>query len=455
MFSRNRRIASETARHAYMCVTLLGMALFAWMAAAGADIALLPNGDGGFDVVDTQNPGPYAASSGLPDDTTLAKAGGPTFNLYYADVEKDTGEGFDDPTEGAMRRARAVEVLEYISGILAISGRTCDVRFARSDMDGSSALNSGGAYFPVDAGFSNGYAFEHIWNNHDMSTTLDDMYITMDFGWPWYSGTGTPASDEYDLSSALIQIFSQGLGLTTLSKSDGASKLSVQVYTVWDSLLETGAGNLLWTGAPPAFQGIASDLTGYAQGVYFTGAKSTVFYEGKPPVYTPTAFDSKRSLGFWKATTGVVMRPTIATASVMREYDTMDRAALYDIGYTSIAMPPVFKEKPHGGWFTVGQPLAMNVRAIGTIGAVSYQWMKDGSQYPGATSASFTVDALTLGHTGRYTCMVTDTVASYESPAAAVRVVEASELPAMGIIGLCLVAAACVLAGALIILRRE
>jgi len=430
--------------------------LLALVPGAWAETVFLPVSDGAI-CVDTDNPGPYAASAMPPCDTAGAKAAGVTFNVYYTDVEQHTGIGFDDVNLGAQRRACVVEVLAYISGILRLPDRSCDVRFNRSFVDGTASYYEGGAYFSQVSGFANGYAFEHIWNNHDMSTQLDDIFITMDFGWPWHTGAGSPSAGQLDFRAALLQVLTQGLGLVTLSKSDGSSKLgTVMGYSVWDSLLETGQGNRLWLGSPPQFQGVAANLTGSAGGVFFAGAKTIEFNEGKPDVYTPAVFNSKKSLGFWNKTLGVAMKPALVPGESVREYGLIDRAALYDIGYTSIDMPLTFVLAPRGGWFSVGDSLTLSVRVVGAVGDVSYQWQKDGSDYPGATSAAFTIEHLTPGHEGVYTCIATDaSKASYTSPPAIVKVVPQGQLPAMGIIGLCLVAAACILAGALIILRRE
>ncbi|MCX5759476.1 MAG: hypothetical protein NTU83_13415 [Candidatus Hydrogenedentes bacterium] len=60
-----------------------------------------------------------------------------------------------------------------------------------------------------------------------------------------------------------------------------------------------------------------------------------------------------------------------------------------------------------------------------------------------------------LVYDGNYPCAATDDTGAYESPEVNVKILAPGQLPAMGIVGLCLVVVACVVAGALIILRRE
>ena len=102
-----------------------------------------------------------------------------------------------------------------------------------------------------------------------------------------------------------------------------------------------------------------------------------------------------------------------------------------------------------------GQPLALHVATIDLTTPLTYVWKKDGVVV-GTNSTAYTVDHLALGHTGWYTCSVTENGgATFTTPRAYVEVHPAGSLPTTGIVGLCVVAAACVLAGAFIIMRRE
>jgi hypothetical protein len=102
-----------------------------------------------------------------------------------------------------------------------------------------------------------------------------------------------------------------------------------------------------------------------------------------------------------------------------------------------------FSECPHGGWFNEGDTLALRVAVAGTVGSVTYQWRKDGADLPGETWSSYGIDSLGLDDTGWYSCRVTDGGKSVrETDPVHVQVFPMGSLPAMGVAGLCLLAAA-------------
>jgi hypothetical protein len=108
-------------------------------------------------------------------------------------------------------------------------------------------------------------------------------------------------------------------------------------------------------------------------------------------------------------------------------------------------------EVPKGGWKEIGQPLSLRVRVAGTIGAVSYQWIKNDVELPGAVSSELHFDALALDDTGWYSCRVTDGAKSvHTSGPVFVKVFSSGTLPVGGnggrivlIIGLCMAGIFC------------
>ena len=61
--------------------------------------------------------------------------------------------------------------------------------------------------------------------------------------------------------------------------------------------------------------------------------------------------------------------------------------------------------QPASALLLIGQPLALTVEATGT-GALTYQWFKDGSDIPGATSAGYSLANAQLSASGRYRVIV-------------------------------------------------
>ena len=415
--------------------------------------------------VDTNNPGEHAMTTqpGAP-----AKANTVTFNVVYNDVVNHTARGFDDQTTdstygtvGAARRAAVSRILAYVAPLLNESG-SCDILFSNSGTGTSRGLASGGTYFGSgpDA-FTNGYAFNHITTGIDPSAAMADVSFTFYFDWPWYAGTGSPAYNQYDLDSVFLHELTRALGIISLSDASGNS-ISPPVLSRWDNLLETtNTHRKLFNSTTGAFQALVSDLTGGDGGVSFTGIFATTFFGSKPPVYTPSTFQVGKSLGHWntggKIAGNAVMEPTVNAGEALRQYALVDVGALKDIGYIHIITPLVFTESPKSAWYQVGERIQMSVAAIGTFGTVRYQWRQGGVAIPGATSATYAVDSAALYDTGSYDCVLTDDSGNggYNSPSAHVDVYPEGAMPTTGIVGLAIVAVACIIAGAFVILRRE
>lgn len=79
------------------------------------------------------------------------------FNFTYS----DSGGGFDDPTQGATRRATVDAVASYINTVVDHDGAV-DIHWNTSfDAPASSTLASMGSQYFLNAGFYNGLVFEH------------------------------------------------------------------------------------------------------------------------------------------------------------------------------------------------------------------------------------------------------------------------------------------------------
>jgi len=445
---------------------LLGLAMLCFISGrAFAETVYFVNTLGEVQPVDSNNPGDHAmiAKSGTP-----MKAGPVTFNVVYNDVVNHTMRGFDDQTAdstygtvGAARRAAISRVLAYVGPLLNESG-SCDILFSNSGQGTSRGLSSGGTYFGTGPElFTNGYAFNHITTGVDPSPSMADISLTFYFDWPWYSDAGSPAYNQYDLDSVFLHELTRSLGIISLSDASGNS-ISPPVLSRWDNLLETtGTHRKLFNSNTGAFLCSASDLTGGDGGVSFTGIFASTFFGSKPPVYTPSTFQVGKSLGHWntggKIAGNAVMEPNVNAGEVMRKYALVDIGALKDIGYIHIITPLVFTESPKSGWYQVGERISMRVAALGTFGTVRYQWQQDGVAIPGATSANYVIDSAALYDTDNYKCVLTDDsgLGGYNSPSAHIDVYPEGAMPTTGIVGLAIVAVACIIAGAFVIWRRE
>lgn len=71
----------------------------------------------------------------------------------------------------------------------------------------------------------------------------------------------------------------------------------------------------------------------------------------------------------------------------------------------TVNAPPAITSQPAALTVTEGQPAQFNVIASGT-GSLSYQWKKDGTDIPGATSSSHSISAANAAHMGLYRVVV-------------------------------------------------
>ena len=86
---------------------------------------------------------------------------------------------------------------------------------------------------------------------------------------------------------------------------------------------------------------------------------------------------------------------------------------------------PQISQQPVGGTLNPGEPLTLSVTATGTP-APTYQWKENGATIAGATNPSYSVGSVSGADTGSYTVVVTNSVNSITSSAAAVAVLSSS-----------------------------
>ena len=434
-----------------------GIALIALLGFAGAvrgawaRPAAFADSSGRVDFFDTSNPGKYAMPA-MTEKIGPIKAAGPTFTVAYQDVISHTGVGFDGP-QGAQWQARISEILSYLGTILNETG-SCDVLFAVSPPGTSGELAHGGTMFWLTPGFTNGFAFDHITTGVDPDAGSTDINVTVYYQWNWFSGTGTTPGNQVDFTSVLLHEVTHGLGLFTLVTQTGASAATgYYLQTQWDNLLETGNGKKLYNGSC-YFMGVPSDLTGGDGGIRFIGANAVAIYGSKPPVYAPSGWQDGSSISHWDSgiVGGAVMVPAISDGEMHRTYAQVDRKALKDIGYKITGL--AFTRLPQAGFKEVGDLLAMQVGVSGATGNVSYLWKKNSGPLAGSTTTTYTISSLILTDQAWYSCAATDDTGTYETPPSYLSVFTKGSLPTTGMIGLGIVIAACILAGAFVILRK-
>jgi len=282
----------------------------------------------------------------------VAPASAALFNFTYDDVNQSTGVGFDDPTLGATRRGTLASAGSYLGSVIDAPG-TVDVRLNASQTDGSGFLASAGTFYYLDSSvFQNGLAFEHATSGTDPWAGNPDATATFDFGYTWNSDQGAPAAGEIDLYSVALHEFMHTLGFASLLDSDGTSGVvdpgnpgvDTKVFSVYDSLLETGVGTQLFSG-PGNFVGTAADLI--SGDVFLDGANIRAANGNNPlEVYAPNPWSGGSSISHVDpgGLPGAVMTPSIGGGQSKRELLAPERGVLSDLGWT--LQPQAVPEPP-------------------------------------------------------------------------------------------------------------
>ncbi len=126
---------------------------------------------------------------------------------------------------------------------------------------------------------------------------------------------------------------------------------------------------------------------------------------GLPVTFTLASGSATLSGGLLTGDGGtVVVRATQAGNAFYAAADAAERTFTFVTGGlgTFITSPPIDQT------VTAGAAVTLRVAAIGTP-APTFQWQKNGAAITGATSSSFTIAAVTLADSGRYTVVATNT----------------------------------------------
>lgn len=260
------------------------------------------------------------------------------FNFNYADVGGSSGVGFDDPTEGATRRATMDAVAAYINTVVDHNG-TVDFDVQASQTDGSGFLGQAGTSYFINPGYSNGFVFTHATTGVDPFAG-DDGTIRFDFGYAWNSDTGGPGGGEFDLFTVALHEITHAMGFASLVTASGTSALTGSdpgPYSTFNAFMERGDGTDLF-GPGGDYLGAPADLT--SEDVFFNGPNATAANGGSPvELYAPATFAPGSSLSHSDHTVFVdqVMNFSIGAGETRRMYSAVELGILADLGWNVTA----------------------------------------------------------------------------------------------------------------------
>ena len=94
----------------------------------------------------------------------------------------------------------------------------------------------------------------------------------------------------------------------------------------------------------------------------------------------------------------------------------------------AVTVPPSLTTQPSAQSVTAGNSATFTVAATGSS-PLTYQWRKDGTAIPGATATTFTVASVTAANVGSYSVIVSNSVSSLTSTAAALTLTPVAVAP--------------------------
>ena len=331
---------------------------------------------------------------------------GINFTVDYDDQTNSNGIGFDDPTYGAERRQVVDRILTYLNTVFNETG-ACQIQFEASQTDGSGPLAQGGPVFFMTSPYTTPFPITHIRTGADPTDAAPDMYVTVDFGWPWYSGTGDCPGDKMDLFSVLLHEMTHGLGFISFAEPNGTGVNGENVHSTFDNKLYTGfPGYYKMWDAQGQIVGVSWLTT---DGAYFNGTAASNAsqheFQISPRVYIADPFQPGSSLGHWSDTfpSSLVMLPAIAPGTMARQYDGMDKGALQDLGYAMVTPTPtptpgvifVKQDAPANGdgksWATAFQKIHDAIPAVqnnNTIWVAKGTYLESDIRFTSATGMS-------------------------------------------------------------------
>lgn len=282
----------------------------------------------------------------LAPETAARVSGRLTWAITYADVVAHSGQGFDDPAQGAERRKALEDTFAYVDGVLGATGpAVIAVTVEASLNENSSTLASAASVHgpAVAPGIVAGYTATHIQTAVDPDPSLPDLAVRFNFHHRFHPGPTPPPPGAFDMRSVALHEVTHALGMASLVAADGRSRWSGTnpgVYTTFDALAVRPGGGAVVDSAG-LFIAQPSDLSGGpANEVGWTGPLAQANLGRLPRLHSPGPFEDGSSLSHWSLQgPGTVMQPSLPPAVQRRNYLPVEEQMLRDLGYVNALTP--------------------------------------------------------------------------------------------------------------------
>lgn len=259
-----------------------------------------------------------------------------TFLPVYQD---GAGEGFNDPTAGAQRKA-AFEFALNIWGqqfSSAYAGETIRIN-AQMNPLGSGVLGAAGAVNLFSDGSTlYGSALANHLSGSDLNAGVNEIQAVFNSSFPdWYFGTdANPANDEWDFVTVVLHEVAHGLNFFSGIASNGS--YSNGLPGIYDRFLEDLGGTDL-----VAMNDAGRNTAIRSGNLFWNGADGVAGNGGiRPEIYAPNPFEGGSSISHLDQTThaGLMMTPGLFNGLAIHSPSDLELGMFHDMGWTAIPEP--------------------------------------------------------------------------------------------------------------------
>jgi len=274
----------------------------------------------------------------------LVRTGTIHWQITYQDIELNYQQGFDDPDLGLARQQAFEQTLASLADLLNLNHTaTLSVRVDKSiNIDNQTLARAGTLYQSGTEDFLKGHAANHLQTGSDPDPLAPDLVYEFNFFHQFHLESSPPPTYAYDFRSVVLHETGHALGMASLVKIDGTSKLTLTnpgLYSYYDQYLANSNIRPI-TVLPGRYIGTAQDLVGASGELAWLGPKTRLATGTSPRLHTPSIYDAGSSISHLSTKgSSALMQPSIRPGQTKRNFTDREVLMLRDLGYAQAASP--------------------------------------------------------------------------------------------------------------------